>query len=214
MTPPLATPATTPGRATPPTDAAIPSEDAGRSRPSGKLTGRGDRRLGSPRNAKRHATSALNQENPAVGAETRRRTEIKRNAAWSPCHGRGPVARRARLGHSTAAQTLGPDGQELLRRAGSRRIRPGLESRATRDLLRRGRPDGGRVPAPQRGTFDAYADYQGTLLTYLGGRPTSTAPRRTPRRQAARHRPRRDHAAPAVDVNGFFVTRRTARKST
>jgi osmoprotectant transport system substrate-binding protein len=69
-------------------------------------------------------------------------------------------------------------------------------------------------PALQAGTYDAYADYQGTLLSYLGGTPTANS--------------RKNHAAlvdklrgtgitvsaaaPAVDVNGFFVTRKTATK--
>jgi osmoprotectant transport system substrate-binding protein len=69
-------------------------------------------------------------------------------------------------------------------------------------------------PALQAGTFDAYADYQGTLLTYLGGFPTSSS--------AKTHAALLDKlrgtgltvsdAAPAVDVNGFYVTRRTAKK--
>jgi len=36
-------------------------------------------------------------------------------------------------------------------------------------------------PALQAGTFDAYAEYQGTLLTYLGGEPTPGPQRRTRR---------------------------------
>jgi osmoprotectant transport system substrate-binding protein len=69
-------------------------------------------------------------------------------------------------------------------------------------------------PAVQGGTFDAYADYQGTLLTYLGGTPTANS--------AKTHAALLDklngtgitvsNAAPAVDVNGFYVTRRTARR--
>ena len=69
-------------------------------------------------------------------------------------------------------------------------------------------------PALQAGTFDAYADYQGTLLTYLGGTPTASS--------AKTHAALLDKlrgtgltvsdAAPAVDVNGFYVTRSTARK--
>jgi osmoprotectant transport system substrate-binding protein len=69
-------------------------------------------------------------------------------------------------------------------------------------------------PALRAGTYDAYADYQGTLLTYLGG--TSTAS--SARTHAALVEKLRgtgitvSRAAPAVDVNGFFVTRRTAAK--
>ena len=69
-------------------------------------------------------------------------------------------------------------------------------------------------PAVQSGTFDAYADYQGTLLTYLGGRPTSNSAK-THAALVAKLRGTGltvSDAAPAVDVNGFFVTRRTARK--
>ena len=69
-------------------------------------------------------------------------------------------------------------------------------------------------PALQRGTFDAYADYQGTLLTYLGGRPTSNSAK-THTALVVKLRGTGltvTDAAPAVDVNGFFVTRRTARK--
>ena len=69
-------------------------------------------------------------------------------------------------------------------------------------------------PGLVAGTYDAYAEYQGTLLTYLGGKPTAQS--------------RSTHAAlvkrlagtgltvsapaPAIDVNGFYVTRKTARK--
>ncbi len=69
-------------------------------------------------------------------------------------------------------------------------------------------------PALQAGTYDAYADYQGTLLTYLGGVPTASA--------AATHAAlvKRlagtgitvSNAAPAIDVNGFYVTRKTAKR--
>jgi osmoprotectant transport system substrate-binding protein len=69
-------------------------------------------------------------------------------------------------------------------------------------------------PALQAGTFDAYADYQGTLLTYLGGKPTANSART----HAALVEKLQgtgitvSEAAPAVDVNGFFVTRKTAKK--
>jgi osmoprotectant transport system substrate-binding protein len=69
-------------------------------------------------------------------------------------------------------------------------------------------------PALQAGTYDAYADYQGTLLTYLGGVPTANA--------NATHAALVKHlagtgiavsdAAPAIDVNGFYVSRKTAAK--
>jgi osmoprotectant transport system substrate-binding protein len=69
-------------------------------------------------------------------------------------------------------------------------------------------------PALQAGTYDAYADYQGTLLSYLGGTPTAD----TAKTHAALVAKLRgtgitvSKAAPAVDVNGFYVTRKTAKK--
>jgi osmoprotectant transport system substrate-binding protein len=69
-------------------------------------------------------------------------------------------------------------------------------------------------PALQAGTYDAYADYQGTLLTYLGGTPTANSAKThaalVEKLQGTGLTVSR--AAPAVDVNGFFVTRKTARK--
>ena len=69
-------------------------------------------------------------------------------------------------------------------------------------------------PALQPGTFDAYADYQGTLLTYLGGRPTANSAK-THAALVAKLQGTGitvSEPAPAVDVNGFFVTRKTAKK--
>jgi osmoprotectant transport system substrate-binding protein len=66
----------------------------------------------------------------------------------------------------------------------------------------------------RNGSFDAYGEYQGTLLEYLGGTPTSDA-RRTHAALARRLEPLGlvvSEAAPAVDVNGFYVMRGTARK--
>ena len=69
-------------------------------------------------------------------------------------------------------------------------------------------------PALQAGTYDAYADYQGTLLTYLGGEPTS----KTAATHAALVEKLRgtgitvSSPAPAVDVNGFYVMRTTAAR--
>jgi osmoprotectant transport system substrate-binding protein len=65
-----------------------------------------------------------------------------------------------------------------------------------------------------QGTFDAYGDYQGTLLEFLGGRPSNDS-RKTHQRLEDRLRPMGlvvSEPAPAVDVNGFYVTRATARK--
>jgi osmoprotectant transport system substrate-binding protein len=69
-------------------------------------------------------------------------------------------------------------------------------------------------PALQAGTYDAYADYQGTLLTYLGGTPTANSGKT----HAALVEKLQgtgitvSKPAPAVDVNGFYVTRKTAKK--
>jgi osmoprotectant transport system substrate-binding protein len=68
--------------------------------------------------------------------------------------------------------------------------------------------------ALQAGTYDAYADYQGTLLTYLGGTPTANSAK-THAALVAKLRGTGitvSDAAPAVDVNGFYVTRKTAKK--
>ena len=65
-----------------------------------------------------------------------------------------------------------------------------------------------------QGTFDAYGEFQGTLLEFLGGRPSNDS-RRTHERLEDRLRPMGlivSEAAPAIDVNGFYVTRATARK--
>jgi osmoprotectant transport system substrate-binding protein len=69
-------------------------------------------------------------------------------------------------------------------------------------------------PALQAGTYDAYADYQGTLLTFLGGAPTANSAT-THAALVAKLKGTGitvSAAAPAVDVNGFFVTRKTAKK--
>ena len=68
--------------------------------------------------------------------------------------------------------------------------------------------------ALENGDLDAYADYQGTLLTYLGGEATGDS--------AANYKALvallrgtdivASKPAPAVDVNGFYVTKATAKK--
>jgi osmoprotectant transport system substrate-binding protein len=66
----------------------------------------------------------------------------------------------------------------------------------------------------EQGEFDAYGEYQGTLLEYLGGTPTSS----TARTHAALQQKLGpmglvvSEPAPAVDVNGFYVSRKTAAK--
>jgi osmoprotectant transport system substrate-binding protein len=69
-------------------------------------------------------------------------------------------------------------------------------------------------PALRAGTYDAYADYQGTLLTFLGGTPTANSAK-THAALVAKLQGTGitvSAAAPAVDVNGFYVTRKTAQK--
>jgi osmoprotectant transport system substrate-binding protein len=80
------------------------------------------------------------------------------------------------------------------------------------------RPDVGPTEATFRelehGQFDAYGEYQGTLLEFLGGTPSHDT-QRTHNELAARLRPLgliASTPAPAVDVNGFYVTRKTANK--
>jgi osmoprotectant transport system substrate-binding protein len=68
--------------------------------------------------------------------------------------------------------------------------------------------------ALQNGDLDGYADYQGTLLEYLGGEATGDS--------ATTYKALQDKLkgtditvskpAPAVDVNGFYVTKATAKK--
>src|SRR3954471_5938315 len=68
--------------------------------------------------------------------------------------------------------------------------------------------------ALENGDLDGYADYQGTLLTYLGGTPTASS--------AENYKALQDKLdgtdivaskpAPAVDVNAFYVTKETAKK--
>jgi osmoprotectant transport system substrate-binding protein len=66
----------------------------------------------------------------------------------------------------------------------------------------------------KQGDFDAYGDYQGTLLEYLGGRPSNDSDR-THSDLTTRLRAMGlvvSKPAPAIDVNGFYVTRATAKK--
>jgi osmoprotectant transport system substrate-binding protein len=69
-------------------------------------------------------------------------------------------------------------------------------------------------PALKNGDLDAYADYQGTLLTYLGGTPSGSSADTYKALQAklAGTGIVASKPAPAVDVNGFYVTKQTAKK--
>jgi osmoprotectant transport system substrate-binding protein len=69
-------------------------------------------------------------------------------------------------------------------------------------------------PALKNGDIDAYADYQGTLLTYLGGEPSGDSAvnykallAKLKGTDIVASKP-----APAIDVNGFYVTKATAKK--
>jgi osmoprotectant transport system substrate-binding protein len=68
--------------------------------------------------------------------------------------------------------------------------------------------------ALQSGDLDGYADYQGTLLTYLGGEPTSNSAEtyKALQTKLAGTGIVASKPAPAVDVNGFYVTKATAKK--
>jgi osmoprotectant transport system substrate-binding protein len=68
--------------------------------------------------------------------------------------------------------------------------------------------------ALQSGDLDGYADYQGTLLTYLGGTPTGDSATTYKALQAklAGTDIVASKPAPAVDVNGFYVSKDTAKK--
>ena len=62
--------------------------------------------------------------------------------------------------------------------------------------------------------FDAYGEYQGTLLEYLGGKPSNDSAS-THAALDAKLRPLgflASKPAPAIDVNGFYVTRKTANR--
>jgi osmoprotectant transport system substrate-binding protein len=68
--------------------------------------------------------------------------------------------------------------------------------------------------ALDNGDIDAYADYQGTLLDYLGGEATGNSAE-TYKLLLAKLKGTgivASKPAPAVDVNGFYVTKATAKK--
>jgi osmoprotectant transport system substrate-binding protein len=68
--------------------------------------------------------------------------------------------------------------------------------------------------ALKNGDLDGYADYQGTLLLYLGGTPTGDRAETYAALQEALDGTGvvASKPAPAVDVNGFYVTKATAKK--
>ncbi len=68
--------------------------------------------------------------------------------------------------------------------------------------------------ALKNGDLDGYADYQGTLLEYLGGTATGDSATTYKALQAklAGTGIVASKPAPAVDVNGFYVTKDTAKK--
>jgi osmoprotectant transport system substrate-binding protein len=62
------------------------------------------------------------------------------------------------------------------------------------------------------GTFDGYGEYQGTLLKFLGGTPSNNSARMHAALEAKASADGLvvSTPAPAVDVNGFYVLRKTA----
>jgi len=68
--------------------------------------------------------------------------------------------------------------------------------------------------ALENGDLDGYADYQGTLLDYLGGTSSANSAEnyKALRAKLAGTDITVSRAAPAVDVNGFYVTKATAKK--
>ena len=66
--------------------------------------------------------------------------------------------------------------------------------------------------ALENGDLDGYADYQGTLLTYLGGTPTANSAEnyKALRAKLAGTDITVSRPAPAVDVNAFYVSKDTA----
>ncbi|HEY3669721.1 MAG TPA: ABC transporter substrate-binding protein [Acidimicrobiia bacterium] len=68
--------------------------------------------------------------------------------------------------------------------------------------------------ALQSGDLDGYADYQGTLLQFLGGEATgdSASTYKALTAKLAGTGIVASKPAPAVDVNGFYVTKATAKK--
>ena len=69
-------------------------------------------------------------------------------------------------------------------------------------------------PALKNGDIDAYGEYQGTLLTFLGGQPTgnSQSTYKALNDKLAGTGIVASTPAPAVDVNGFYVMAKTAQK--
>jgi osmoprotectant transport system substrate-binding protein len=68
--------------------------------------------------------------------------------------------------------------------------------------------------ALENGDLDGYADYQGTLLTYLGGTPSGSSADtyKALTAKLAGTGIVASKPAPAVDVHGFYVTKATAKK--
>ena len=69
-------------------------------------------------------------------------------------------------------------------------------------------------PLLKNGDIDLYGEFQGTFLTYLGGTPTGDTAEtfKLLQDKLEGHRHRRGRPAPAVDVNGFYVLKYTAKK--
>ena len=65
-----------------------------------------------------------------------------------------------------------------------------------------------------QGTFDGYGEYQGTLLEFLGGEPSNNSAETHTALEATldAYGFVVSQPGPAVDVNGFYVMRKTATK--
>src|SRR6478672_634594 len=68
--------------------------------------------------------------------------------------------------------------------------------------------------ALQNGDIDGYGEYQGTLLEFLGGTPTANSAEtyKALQQKLAGTDITVSKPAPAVDVNGFYVSKATAKK--
>ena len=71
-----------------------------------------------------------------------------------------------------------------------------------------------RSSSSGRDTFDGYGEYQGTLLEFLGGEPSNNSAKTHSALEATldAYGFMVSQPGPAVDVNGFYVMRKTATK--
>ncbi len=143
--------------------------------------------------APRTATGAATREtgrpfrpsrSPAVPHPSRRRRPAPSpvgggaRGSWPPPWSRSQWSVRSARVAMRSSISLHDGVEELRRRAGALAgVRPGPGRRGARTSPSPTTVGPTEVvfPALQAGTYDAYADYQGTLLTYLGGTPTANS---------------------------------------